>query len=86
MFDLGKTNDLGPKGQPFAQPRVAPWGTERPSFFILRSAQRAKSSLHREENNWPVGPEKNRRFPRSQGVALGWANGWAFGPTEHLIQ
>jgi hypothetical protein len=25
---------------------------------------------------------KNRRFPVPQGVALGWANGWAFGPID----
>ncbi|MCC6126439.1 MAG: hypothetical protein IT426_15885 [Pirellulales bacterium] len=52
----------------------------------MRSAQRAKNSPHREENGWPVGPEKNRRFPVPQGVALGWANGWAFGPLDGDIR
>ena len=69
----------GPAVRP-AQGNVLRKGT--PAIFVVRSAQRAKNSPRREENSWPVGPEKNRRFPIPQGVTLGWANGWAFGPNN----
>ena len=44
------------------------------------SAQRANDSM----NGWPVGPTTSFSCTTaSQGDALGWANGWAFGPQIH---
>jgi hypothetical protein len=71
---------IGPKAQPFAQPRATPWGTGKRRFF---SAQRANGSPRGKANFWPVGPtaqQKNGGRSLPQGVALGWANGWPFGP------
>ena len=35
-----------------------------------------------QANGWPVGPiAGDRRVTVPQGVALGWENDWAFGPT-----
>jgi len=80
-----KTIDIGPKGQPFAQPRATPWGRERPPFFCCAGGPTGqKFALPRGEPlaRWAG---KNRRFPVPQGVALGWANGWAFGPIDGNI-
>ena len=61
-------------------PGQRPGERENDDFF---PAQRANGSPRGKANFWPVGPiaqQKNggRSFP--QGVALGWANGWPFGP------
>jgi hypothetical protein len=44
---------IGPKAQPFAQPRATPWGTGKRRFF---PAQRANGSPRGKANFWPVGP------------------------------
>jgi hypothetical protein len=49
---------------------------ERGRMSSALSAQRAS----RSERNWPVGPATCESHPVPQGVALGWAKGWAFGP------
>ena len=33
------------------------------------------------ENGWPVGPTQGYYEPAPLGVAQGWGNGWAFGPS-----
>ena len=77
-----KNNRFRPEGPAVRPAQGNALGKGTPAIFVVRSAQRAKNSPYREENRWPVGPEQNRRFPVTQGVAPGWANGWAFGPID----
>ncbi len=66
--------DVGPKGQPFVQPRATPWGTGTASIFLCFAIDRPNwpNSPCREANGWPVGP-KNKFCTSPLPRALPWA-------------
>ncbi len=78
-MDSGRGRRRGPNGaavRPGQGNALVDVGTHR-----LLSAQRANRSPGRTVG--PLGRYDGRVASVYQGVALAWANGWAFGPQDH---
>ena len=72
----GGNTPTAPKGQRFTQPRATPWGN-----FTLRAALVGPTGQPFLDQVGPLMRQLDINLTRvPQGVALGWANAWAFGP------